>query len=76
MKKKDPNTVVLGASLKKFNKRDKKKFVRHITEIVDTSSDKLRSVIHQNDLTEFVQMAELSNKKFFSENDEVTKNIN
>lgn len=35
---------------------------RHTVEVIESSNEQLKSIIHQNDLSEFVSMAELSNK--------------
>lgn len=35
---------------------------RHTVEIIESTNETMKSIIHQNDLSEFVSMAELQNK--------------
>jgi hypothetical protein len=50
----------------------KKRSERHLIDETDETTDKIRSIIEQNDLNEFVAFATMSNRDFTAEKEDVT----
>jgi len=51
-------------------------FKKHTTDLPDENKPKLSSVLEQNSLEEFVQLAALSNKKFIASKEATVINAN